>query len=173
MGDTDRLEVDESIAGDWLLITSALVGWLDWGRLRNPARPSWVGGPEPPGYKMTIFDGVGIARVIADVWLSGDATTTRIRIISTHQHAALWTDALAFLNIFASGHDMITRTMEPTPDQVIEYYYRSRAAGRRVTLRQIAKERGISYSTLTKHKMAYDAGGGWGSRKKEKTKIGE
>ena len=59
-------------------------------------------------------------------------------------------------------------TIGDAAEKAIEYYYRARAAQtkawRKLTLRRIAQERGLSYSTLTKCKMAYDAAGKWGSR---------
>ena len=55
-------------------------------------------------------------------------------------------------------------------DAVLQRYYRRRAAGAwpRVTLRDMAKETGISYSTLTKRKMEYDRAGKWGAKHKVK-----
>jgi hypothetical protein len=64
------------------------------------------------------------------------------------------------------AHD-IRRTAEPSAEEVIERYYRSRAQGSRITLRQLAEETGFSYSYLRTVKAAYDAAGGWGSKSKK------
>jgi len=50
-------------------------------------------------------------------------------------------------------------------EAAIERYYRSRAAGSRKTLRQIAMETIYSYDYLRKVKRQYDADGKWGSKK--------
>lgn len=50
-------------------------------------------------------------------------------------------------------------------ETAIERYYRSRAAGSRKTLRQIALDTVYSYDYLRKVKRQYDAAGKWGSKK--------
>jgi hypothetical protein len=54
---------------------------------------------------------------------------------------------------------------EPSADDLIERYYRSRSQGSRVTLREIAEQYGFSYEALKKHKQRYDNAGKWGSKK--------
>lgn len=48
----------------------------------------------------------------------------------------------------------------------IEHYYRSKAAGGKITLRQVAAQTGYSYGYLRQCKMAYDAAGKWGCKKR-------
>lgn len=56
----------------------------------------------------------------------------------------------------------------PSPtDYVIGLYYRRKARGVKVTLRQIAEEHGYNYSYLSQVKVAYDKAGKWGSKRKE------
>lgn len=71
--------------------------------------------------------------------------------------------------------DAIQDGLAPSPvsnatyDDAIERYYRARAAGAKITLKQIAEMYQFSPSYLRKRKMEYDARGGWGSRKKKPT----
>jgi hypothetical protein len=53
-----------------------------------------------------------------------------------------------------------------TAEEVINRYYRSRAAGGKVTLQQLADEHGFNRSYLRAAKMEYDKAGKWGSKKK-------
>lgn len=63
-------------------------------------------------------------------------------------------------------------TDDPTPDQVIERFYRSRLHGSRVTLRQLAADSPYSYAYLCQAKVQYDAAGKWGSKKKLSPRTG-
>jgi hypothetical protein len=53
---------------------------------------------------------------------------------------------------------------------VIETYYRRKAAGGKVTLKQLAEETGYSVAGLKVAKQRYDAAGKWGS-KTRKVKV--
>lgn len=41
--------------------------------------------------------------------------------------------------------------------ELIEYYYRVRGQGKRITLREVAELGGVSYNAIRKRKMSYDA----------------
>lgn len=49
-------------------------------------------------------------------------------------------------------------------EKVIEHYYRARAAGHKVTLRQLAQQSGFNADYLSQVKAAYDRAGKWGSK---------
>ena len=78
-----------------------------------------------------------------------------------------WIRALNQVQDIAAEARDIHRAIAPTPDQVIERYYRARAAGAKVTLKQAATQSGISYSWLRQRKMEYDRAGKWGSKQTE------
>lgn len=63
-------------------------------------------------------------------------------------------------------------TDEPTPDQVIERFYRHRLQGGNLSLRQIASDAPYSYDYLRKVKRQYDADGKWGARSELPPRFG-
>lgn len=85
----------------------------------------------------------------------------------TGEGAAFWDGVQTFLEIFARQARFIRQTAGRgwTPAEAIEYYYRSRARGSKMTLKQAAELAGINYEVLKKHKQRYDAAGKWGSKK--------
>ncbi len=48
--------------------------------------------------------------------------------------------------------------------EVVEIYFRSRAAGSKVTLKQLAQQYGFNYKYLSNVKSTYEKQGGWGSK---------
>lgn len=49
-------------------------------------------------------------------------------------------------------------------DSIIETYYHRKAAGSKVTLKQLAQQHGYNYSYLSQVKRQYDDAGKWGSK---------
>jgi len=152
--------------GDWMTLAGALGGLLSYARNRDRTKPSHSGGPDQDGYKFTIYDGHSVGRVIADVWLSngvggcivtanGPGVDALTEVIDQVSHIALYVDN-------------IRKLAAPDADAVLSHYYHMRAQGNRVTLKQLAEESGIPYSTLTKRKMVYDRLGGYGTGKRRK-----
>lgn len=64
----------------------------------------------------------------------------------------------------AEADKMLAIVAHSPYDSAIEHYYRSRAAGARITLKQAAEQAGLSYTALRQHKVQYDAAGKWGSK---------
>ena len=54
-----------------------------------------------------------------------------------------------------------------TAEWIIERYYRRRARGNKITLRELAKQYGFSESYLSQAKKKYDQAGKWGSKPKK------
>lgn len=59
----------------------------------------------------------------------------------------------------------IIETKRSRTDLLIETYYRSRAAGGKITLKQLADQAGITATYLSTKKTAYDKAGKWGSKR--------
>lgn len=55
-------------------------------------------------------------------------------------------------------------------DTAIEHYYRARARGSKLTLKDIAEMTGYNYTYLSQVKSAYDKAGKWGSKPKHSPK---
>lgn len=75
-----------------------------------------------------------------------------------------WEEISRSTRRFFETAQSIRRSVEPTADELIERYYRSRAAGGKVTLKQLAGQHGFNYKYLSSVKSAYDERGGWGSK---------
>jgi hypothetical protein len=102
-------------------------------------------------------------------FIPGDGRTQVYVTFAAHtaEVAAFWSTVRTFLEKLArqarSHRQTAGRGM--TPDEAIEWYYRSKAAGRKITLKQVAGLTGMNYEALKKHKQRYDAAGKWGSKK--------
>jgi hypothetical protein len=69
------------------------------------------------------------------------------------------------------GEPIVRGTLRPLPtrsDKALEHYYRARARGSKVTLRQVATDFDLNESYLRAAKVEYDRAGKWGSKKKAK-----
>jgi hypothetical protein len=106
----------------------------------------------------------------------GTVTTTRndtettMTIEPAEGEQNYWRTIEAGIEIFAAearGKRWIMDGL--TADELIERYYRARAAGdRKMTLRRLASsQHKYSYTALQKHKQRYDARGGWGSKRRQ------
>jgi hypothetical protein len=108
-----------------------------------------------------------ISSDLGTVNIVGEGNTTTLRIHPWRDDTAPeWGGIAGQIRRFANDMQAIRRVGKPTADEVIERYYRSRAARRRVTLRQLAEETGYNYSYLRDVKVEYDRRGGWGSKKR-------
>jgi hypothetical protein len=62
--------------------------------------------------------------------------------------------------------DVMEKGQQHAAEKVIESYYRRRAAGSKVTLKQMAEAYGYHRTYLSQVKKEYDLAGKWGSKKK-------
>jgi hypothetical protein len=103
-----------------------------------------------------------------------DSKTTMVVEIYAPERAESWRKIVLLLEEMAiHARFMRQQVIGTTPQELIETYYRSRAAGGKVTLKQLAQQAGISYSYLTKAKMAYDHSGKFGSGTERKSERSE
>lgn len=163
----DLNTVEADVPGDWLMLAGALGGLLDHDPLlswNGGPDTAWKGAPGADGFKMTVFDATRVAHVVADVWLSGDPTVLYIRAKDYRGAVEYWKNMIKLLGSIALETQSIRRMVEPHADEVIERFYRTRAAGKRITLKQLAEQTGYSYSWLRQAKVVYDRRGGFGSK---------
>jgi hypothetical protein len=109
-------------------------------------------------------DGSYVSVGIITFRLKGNSTEVETRSDS-EEFISYWRNILEALSAFVAATTRIRQAYELTADDVVERYYRSRAAGSRTTIKQLAEQYGFSYESLKKHKQRYDAAGKWGSRK--------
>ena len=177
MSERDRSTIEGPIAADWWLLASALQALLfhdeyrDRDEHRAPTTPTYVSGPDQDGYHFTLRrrtpDNVMIiGPLLGDIYLiRGDGVTT-VRMLVAPEIQVYCYGLFQALELLANGAHDFKRRFEPSVEQAIERYYRSRAAGSRITLRQIALDTGFSYGYLRTAKIAYDKAGKFGSKKR-------
>jgi len=166
MQGTGAAVTQQTIPGDWMTLAGALGGLLSYARNRDRTKPSHSGGPDQDGYKFTVYDGHSVGRVIADVWLANAVEGCIVTTIGPGADELIDViDQVAHIAVYIDG---IRQMAAPESDVVLSRYYHMRAQGNRVTLKQLAEESGIPYSTLTKRKMVYDRLGGYGTGKRRK-----
>jgi hypothetical protein len=93
-------------------------------------------------------------------------STTKVRIVAPSAFQSYWDEIMG--ELFQHAHAAQGRrriAWGSTPEGLVEYYYRSRARGSRVTLKQIADQTGFNYDYLRKVKARHDRAGKYGSRK--------
>lgn len=97
-----------------------------------------------------------------------DGRTTITITIRNAASGPPWSRYAAQLqDMAAEAREMRRTVLGPTGEEVIELYYRSRAAGhKKTTLRQLAQQYGFHPNYLSQVKRAYDEAGGWGSKTK-------
>lgn len=156
---SERKTIEGTIAADWWMLAGALRALLYRDRRNDPNAPSYSSVPLD-GYRFTIGG-------LATVQLSTGAAPTTVRIEYPRQPGAddYFNGLYRYLAVFADSADSIRREVQPTADNVIQRYYRARAAGGKVTLKMLAEESGYSYEYLLKAKQRYDRAGKWGSKK--------
>jgi hypothetical protein len=79
-------------------------------------------------------------------------------------HREYWQAIVKELERFVLRLHEGRRQHAKTAEDIIEIYYRSRAAGSKVTLRELAEQYGFNSKSLSNAKRVYDARGGWGSK---------
>lgn len=103
--------------------------------------------------------------------VTGNRTAITLRATGTPEQRDAWRAILDNITIIANDARSIQIAIAgPKGMDVIEEYYRARAAGRKVTLRQLAAQYGFNAKYLSDVKRAYDAAGGYGAKKKDSDK---
>jgi hypothetical protein len=163
----DPKVIEGTIAADWWILAGALQALLNRDYYRYDDAPSSDSGLKEDGYDFAIYERGQPDHVLARVVFSIGPSPTPVRIEAQRLPGvyAYCEGLYQFLDLLAGGADIIRRRFQPTADNAIETYYRSRAAGSKITLRQLAVRTGYSYDYLRKAKRRYDAAGRWGSKK--------
>ena len=157
MGDEPIDEISAVVAGGWSWMYAA---FLMLHKLIAPYPQHYIGRDlGNSGYRITVYRSPGSAIGIIDITGSSSETVISARP-ATHADAEYWREIVKRLRGFAS----IRREVEPTPDEMIEYFYRRKAQDPRTTLRKVADENLWSYEALKKHKQRYDKARKWGAR---------
>jgi hypothetical protein len=165
--DTHATKVpEEELPGEWWYLAGALMAEFD----RDGVR--YYTYPRQQAVSINVY--IGPVRVpsrpTATITLRAVPAGTAVGH-SFDGENVYWKAKYLHLKAIAQNALSVHKMVEPTYDELVERYYRSRSQhGRRVTLRQIAEEAGVSYASLRKRKMEYDQRGGWGSNKPEQSK---
>jgi hypothetical protein len=106
------------------------------------------------------------------VIVAGEENETVISLDIDLDYEELWQGVIKKLETFAAtASRYLSNSMNLTPDEAIERYYRIRSQGNKITLGAIAEMTGYTESYLRKRKVEYDRRGGWGSKKSEPEKT--
>lgn len=166
--------IERPIAADWWILVGAAQAILSHDEQRDkqrcaddrtPRAPNYNSGPDADGFHISFYDPQQFGRRLGELRFTRGATAAIVRGEVAPEVYSYCADLVETLDRIAGlGHN-VRRWYEPNADEVIERYYRSRAAGARTTLRQLAEDTGLSYEALKKHKQRYDRAGKWGSKR--------
>lgn len=161
---SDFTKIELLTDGDWRQLAGVLIAAVSRAHSLDKSRPRvGTGAQDAAGYTVTIYDGRVVGRDVATVHFGNTDGQARIIVETTAPYREEWEAHLTFLQAVAVETENVRRMAEPSYDEAIQRYYRSRAAGGRKTLRQIAEEEQLSYAALRIRKMAYDRAGKWGA----------
>lgn len=157
---SDRLlqSIEHALEGDWWYFAGAVQAILARDQVRHRVKSA---GDGQKGVVITVgepFTSEAAIRIVR----AND--TTVLTIAYDPVHAVQMQGVATFLCEASSQIEKVRRTWVPSGEDVISRFYRARAQGSRITLRQLAEDTGFSYEALKKHKQRYDAAGKWGSR---------
>ena len=154
-----------TVPGDWWYLAAAARQMA-----RVPTKENSMPSVETlqAGHYTLIIHNAELARPIGSLmFVPGKHSTTLHVRPATVADAPYWNIFSERLHALAyEARRLRDRTTKPTAEELIERYYRTRAAGRTITLRELAEEHGFSVSYLSQVKVAYDKAGKWGSKNK-------
>jgi hypothetical protein len=118
---------------------------------------------------VTVIDDVGATeQPLGQITFDGAEHETHIYVAFAASAYAprFWQHAIQKLKDMAAvTRQFRQEALGPTAEEVIEMYYRRRAKGMKVTLRQLAKEFDFNPNYLSNVRTAYKKAGKWGSKK--------
>jgi hypothetical protein len=158
---SDKADIRLTLPGDWWHLAAAF-GAISTIPAPHPDRLDGV--MTDAGYTFTAYhDAAG--HNLGAITFAGRQGTTTIQVrVSWPRYDPYWREIIERLRGFSRDTRALRRAAAgATPDVLIERYYRSRAAGGKVTLKQLAETAGISPNYLYQKKMEYDRAGGRGS----------
>lgn len=116
------------------------------------------------GWSASIHQG---GREIGNIKLTPDDAATNVQIVCEPAYQSFWARLWFEVdNAAKTARETRRSAHHSSAEGAIEYYYRARAQGRRISLGQIAADTGFSEAYLRKVKVSYDKAGKWGSKRK-------
>ncbi len=154
--------IEETIAGEWWWIAAVCNDELHKNLPEFEAVK--ISNRNPNGYTQSLDE-------LGTLTIAGDETKlqTVVRIECPDAYEGQWRGVVAGIERLAQNARDLRRWAYgygSTPEEAIEFYYRSKAAGGKITLGQIAEAIGKSEKRLRNIKVEYDRAGKWGSKKK-------
>lgn len=162
------IEIRRHLPGEWWYFAGQLRAALN--RKRGDPDWEWYNQPtSPTGCIIHIGPRLARRRIASVIFVGkGESTTLVVHTIPSNlPHVQPLIDDLEATA--REAREARRDSIGETPDELIEEYYRRRAAGSKVTLKQLAEQAGMSYSWLRQRKMEYDRAGKWGSKQPNKT----
>lgn len=157
-------EINGTLPGDWWTLAAAftqLAAYLPY----EEYKPRPVSGPDHGGFHATVYGGPIAGGLLGRIQFSGSDGQTLIVITpATPASVPYWEYTIERLQMFNDLARQLRRDTEPTAYELVERFYRARAAGAKVTLKQLAQQYRMNYSYLRAVKAEYDKSGGWGSK---------
>lgn len=156
---------ERPIAMDIWTLAGAAQALMTHDEHADPPAPSYNSGPDDQGYHFELLDPHHFDRVVGELRFIRHPDFTLVRVRVLEDFYPYCANMVEFLDRLTSFAQILRQRYTISAEGAIERYYRSRAAGSRKTLRQIATETAYSYDYLRKVKRQYDADGKWGSKK--------
>jgi hypothetical protein len=168
MSEWQRAKADlwATLRGDWWYYAGAFYAYYQLPTLR--AFYGNVHGNGVTQKAAVIRDLGGIGQSLGEITFVGSDDETHVFVTFSEIEEAphFWQNAIQVLKeMSAHARHFRTSAIGMTADDVIETYYRRRAAGSKVTIQQLADEFDFSPNYLRTAKAAYDKAGKWGSKK--------
>jgi hypothetical protein len=151
---SDEVIRDETIRGEWWWIAVLFDYVIHQTSIKTDVLRS--PGIQPPGgYRATLRNNeIGD---LGTITITGTESDTHIYITAPVEAVGYWQEIIAALQRATTHARRYKRSMiGPVIDQTLDTYYRLRAAGSKVTLKQLATQADVSYPYLRKRKIAYD-----------------
>jgi hypothetical protein len=165
MSDREKVTIDTTIVVEWWYVVAALDMLIE-DRHKDEIPIRWDRNDLPNGCRRERFiDGAPAGSITLTRHPDKPLLTTLA--IRVGGDAPYWRALVKRLQGFGNEARERRREVMPTADDVIQRYYRIRAQGGKVTLRQLAEETGFNYSYLRDVKVTYDKAGRWGAKKRK------
>lgn len=162
MSSSEEIIIDRTISAEWWWIAAIvsrkwfeLLPKFDRVRILERTKQGYTAAPFLPA----LGD-------IGTITFNGSEGKTEIHVATPQSYYQNWQLLLDWVEGVVEEVRQLRRwTYSMTAEGAIEYYYRSRSQGTRVTLKELAKRTGYSETHLKRTKVAYDKAGKWGSKK--------
>lgn len=162
----ESIQIRRRLPCEWWPLAGQLRAALD--RRRGDPDLRWTSQPASSGCIIHIGPHPLASPIAQFMFVGKDDSTTLVVTTIAHNVPKIQSFIDDLAAMAREARDARRGSVGETPDELIEEYYRRRAAGSKVTLKQLAAQAGISYSYITKAKMKYDRAGKWGSRTSER-----